>query len=244
MPLSGFVLGFIHLIPDDMKNNIKLKYNDVLKKLLNKPRELATLVFIAFHQDDDNGWLKTANLELNQEALENLIMWGLVKTGEGCIGIANKKVIEITLKKKPQQAIKLDGKLLVQVKSNEVPEGHLDYFKAAVAFQQMFKANLHSLKINTKNVEQAKYGKWVGAIRLMVEADGVTMNDIREAWSFLNGHDFWAGNIQSTPKLREKFQTIHSQIKSDGSKKRTHKKGGDRTVSKEYVEQIIDQLQS
>ncbi len=223
-----------------MKNSIKIKLNETTKKLLNKPVELATLLTIAFYQDEAIGYAEKAVISPNKKALEDLVTWGLVTDENGKLSLTNKKVVEITLKKKSTKEIDLNVRFLNDVKISDVPEIDQEYFKIATAFQNMFRGNLKAIGARTKNLELAKYGNWVSCARLMVEADGIKTEQLREVWSFLKLHDFWSANVQSILKLRTKFETIYNQIKAN----ETRKSKSNTNVSQQYVERIINDLQS
>lgn len=226
-----------------MKSSIKIKWGSILQKLLDKPIELKTLIQVAFYQDEALGYAEKAILEPDKEALSNLIIWGLVEEVNGKLSIPNKKVIEINLKKKPEKAIKLESRRLQEVSEKEVPANQVEHFKMAIAFHKLFESNLKGIGVRTTQLEKANYGKWVNCIKLMTEQDKVTVDEMREVWGYLKGNTFWASNVQSVLKLRDKFQTIHSQVKTN-ERRKSEPKSGDTNVSKAYVQRIITDLQS
>lgn len=202
-----------------MKKSIKLKYGSELEQMFKNPKELALLVQIAFMADEDSGIVTMKELKPNKDSLANLIHWNYVECdGAGNVCILNKKIVDVTLRKAPQKEI-LKSTLLSELKEEDVPEDEREYFKIAVGFAGMFASNLLKIGARTINIEKATYGKWVDPIRLMVENDSVTVEQLRDVWHFLKGHQFWSANVQSTLKLREKFQTIHTQLLRDGFKR-------------------------
>jgi hypothetical protein len=56
--------------------------------------------------------------------------------------------------------------------------------------------------------------KWRTEARLMIDKDGRSLEDIKEITSWSQRHHFWQANIQSMPKLREQFDTLRLQKKS------------------------------
>lgn len=226
-----------------MKNSIKLKHNSLLEKLIDKPEELSVLIKVAFYINEVSGVVKKDFIGAKQSVINNLVLWGLLIDEEGMLMLADKKVVDITLKKKPEIAIKLDLKLLSEVKAQEVPKEDLKAYDIAESFRKLFLNNLESIKARTVNIDNAKYGKWVKPIKLMLSVDKVSVEDFRVVWRYLDKHSFWLDKVQSTEKLRLKFQIIHSQIKGD----ETRKSGGSKNsgnVSTEYVESVFRDLQS
>ena len=72
--------------------------------------------------------------------------------------------------------------------------------------------------LTTKGVKpttlcKAKPASWADDIRLMIEKDQRTPDEVREVLSWLPGCDFWARNIQSTSSLREKFEKLQLEMR-------------------------------
>lgn len=230
-----------------MKKSIKLKYGSELEQMFKSPKELALLVQIAFMTDEDTGIVTMKELKPNKDALENLIHWKYAEAdGAGNIYLLNKKIVDVTLRKSPKKEV-LKSTLLSEIEEDDLPDEEKEYFKIAVAYRDRFMDNLKSINARTVNIERATYGKWVDPIRLMIENDSVTLEQLREVWHFLKRHNFWSENVQSTAKLREKFQTIHSQVKRDGARQQKEQSGsgkGAGNVSTDYLEGVIRDLQS
>lgn len=204
-----------------MKKSIKLKHGDELERLIKYPEELALLVRIAFQMDEELGYAKKNKLfPIKVKALDNLVLWGLVSVKDDGFAITSKKVVDFTLKKAPErEALKLMK--MSEIDVDDVPEEEKEFFTLAEHFRKMFEANLVAIKARTVNIENAKYGKWVDPIRLMMETDMVSVDQLRDVYKFLKFHPFWSANVQSTDKLRQKFQTIHTQLRKDESKGNT-----------------------
>lgn len=225
----------------DMKSSIKLKHGSKLQGLLKKPEELALLIRIAFEQDEETGFAKGIK---QSGALSNLLMSGLVKQTEEGVGVVDKSVVEITLRKKSAKELKLNRIKLAEVKKEDVPKELQKPYEIAKSFRDLFKHNLETLGVRTNNVDSATFEKWVTPIRLMLTEDEVTMEQFREVWKFLKGHKFWSDKVQSTQKLRDKFETIHGQIKGDERRKQEQGNSGTGNVSAEYASQVLRDLQS
>lgn len=90
-----------------------------------------------------------------------------------------------------------------------------EFEKIAFTFWKLFKKNLiDSGKAKTTILDKAKVQSWSNDIRLLVESDKATLEEIRLVWEFLNVDAFWKVNIQSTSKLREKFDALYLKAKS------------------------------
>ncbi len=68
-------------------------------------------------------------------------------------------------------------------------------------------------KIPEKDTPQ--YFKWIDSIRLCMEQDKRTVDEIYLAIRFSQDSDFWKGNILSTAKLRKKIPTLLLQQKRE-----------------------------
>lgn len=54
------------------------------------------------------------------------------------------------------------------------------------------------------------------AIRLMIDRDGISEQDIAGAIRWCQADEFWRGNILSASKLREKYETLRAQASRKG----------------------------
>lgn len=97
-----------------------------------------------------------------------------------------------------------------------------EYFEITISFWELFKKNLEDSGVSTNQVLRAN-GKWIDQIRLMIESDGYTTEDMRTVFKFLQYDNFWKTNILSTDKLRKQFDKLLMQAKNrknGNSKKR------------------------
>lgn len=108
--------------------------------------------------------------------------------------------------------------LLLSIDSPEIKE--TDNYQIAIAFHSLFVKNLSELGINNSSLEKAK-GIWVDHIRMMIDIDKRTPEEIREVFDFLKVDVFWKENIRSTSKLREKFETLLIKSRKNEFKKPT-----------------------
>lgn len=108
--------------------------------------------------------------------------------------------------------------LLSKIKISDLPQdkNSLMYFDIATKFVSAFMANkIYLGDKNVKNLEEAKYKAYVDPIRLLIETDKYTKEELRIVYNFLCGpkSDFWKPNILSTSKLREKFSKLLIEAK-------------------------------
>ena len=114
-----------------------------------------------------------------------------------------------------QTPTKKDSKKdLFKTKLSEVDVELLDkkqkeYYSVAINFQRLFIHNKKEMGLNNfKDQENATYLNYVEPIRLAIEVDGWSVEDFRNAYSFLIKDDFWKKNILSTSKLRDKMEQL------------------------------------
>jgi len=107
--------------------------------------------------------------------------------------------------------------LLSEIEISEHPGLNNEYFEIAKSFRDLFKKNLIEAGASTKTVDKAK-GTWVDDVRLMIENDGYSKQDLRDVWFFLrderpdrNGFS-WGANILSTSKLRQQMSKLKLKI--------------------------------
>jgi hypothetical protein len=121
--------------------------------------------------------------------------------------------INILINKSLLSEIKIsdDKKFLIfRDKQISVEKETVDYIKTAEAFQKLFIKNLKEKNSPVAQVENAKYKNFVDPIRLMFEKDKATVQQLRDAYDYLNSPEgeFWKSNILSTAKLREKLPVL------------------------------------
>ena len=115
-----------------------------------------------------------------------------------------KQVNQKTFFKKP----------LLKTKKSEVPKDQLGCYDWTVKFQELFLKNLKNKGAPIKKTEMATFKDCSGPIRLMIEKDGVSKDQLQLAYELLDGSDeFWKGIILDTNKLRQKIGQLIAQGK-------------------------------
>ncbi|MGM1057406.1 MAG: hypothetical protein ACQEWG_16090 [Bacteroidota bacterium] len=108
----------------------------------------------------------------------------------------------------------LDQKEFLKIDTSEIPEIFLGFYHWALKFQDLFLKNLKNKGAPTKKIERASFRDCFGPIRLMLEKNGVSEEQLQLAYELLNGSDeFWKGIILDTKKLREKIGQLIAQAK-------------------------------
>lgn len=88
------------------------------------------------------------------------------------------------------------------------------YDESSVHFQL---ANLlyEKIVLDDPSFKQPNMNAWADHIRLMIERDGRTVEQIKYLIEWSQANPFWKSNILSTKKLREKSTTLIRQIKAE-----------------------------
>ena len=73
--------------------------------------------------------------------------------------------------------------------------------------------DVNSLQPNNKTTQRAKVKTWSEPIRLMVEQDDRTYEEIWDLWKRVQKDEFWRTNILSPAKLRDKFDQLSIKLK-------------------------------
>ena len=123
--------------------------------------------------------------------------------------------------------------LLSEIKISDYTQLNPDYFVIAKSFVELFRNNLIEAGASTRNVDKAK-GTCIDDIRLMIETDGYTIDDLREVYSFLKKDTFWKQNILTTSKLRKQMDKL--KLKIHGEHGQTGKPGKEGTSWNELAQ--------
>ena len=111
---------------------------------------------------------------------------------------------------------RIENSLMSEVETSNVPENEIDYFNVANAFFELFKQNASELGVRWKHLETLTYKNAITPIRLLATTDNRTRDEMLIVFEFLKKDDFWKQNIQSTKKLREKFDQLITKASTYG----------------------------
>lgn len=99
-----------------------------------------------------------------------------------------------------------------------MPES-VEYQLAMRLFKWIHYNNPKHLALTNKQEQQ-----WADNIRLMIQRDHRSPQEIKSVIDWCQSHQFWKTNILSTAKLRKQFDTLTVQMDNDSGTTRTNKK--------------------
>jgi hypothetical protein len=103
--------------------------------------------------------------------------------------------------------------------ASDLTELNVPFFEIAKAFFDLFEKNANDLGVEWLHLKKITADSFTDSIRLMSTVDNRSVNDIRAVWEFLKKDEFWKPNIQSSKKLREKFDQLITKAKTNGNSK-------------------------
>ena len=107
----------------------------------------------------------------------------------------------------------------------QYPNLNPEFIEVAKAFQTLFRNNLISAGASTKVADNMK-GTAIDDIRLIIEADGYTVDDLRQVFDVLRTNDFWKKNVISTKTLRKQMTRL--KLEKHGTDKKSGNTGENR----------------
>jgi len=69
----------------------------------------------------------------------------------------------------------------------------------------------YTLLINNPKLRKPNLNTWANDVRLAVERDSRTIQELKTVFMWANQHSFWASNILSPKKLRDQFDAMNAQ---------------------------------
>lgn len=106
--------------------------------------------------------------------------------------------------------------LMSEIIISDVPQEQIDYFNVANAFYQLFQQNAIDLQVRWAHLEKTTYKKCVTPIRLLATSDNRTRDEMLLVFDLLKKDLFWKQQIQTTEKLREKFDQLITKAQNYG----------------------------
>jgi len=138
---------------------------------------------------------------------------------------------ETETKQKPKQETESENVLLLSI-LDESTLNEIDLI--TFSYWKLFKQNLLSSGITkTATLDKAKLKTWSKEVRLMIESDGRTIDELKTVFKFLGVSNFWKKNIQSTKKLREKFERLYQEATTS-----TNQQKAGEGVDPEYLQEL------
>lgn len=106
--------------------------------------------------------------------------------------------------------------LMSNANASDVSDLNKEYFEISKAFYELFKNNADKLDVKWSHLDNAKADNFIQPIRMLIESDKRTIEDLRLVWKFLQSDEFWMPNIQSSNKLRKNFDQLITKAKQNG----------------------------
>lgn len=110
--------------------------------------------------------------------------------------------------------------LLSEIDISDFPNLNPEHVDIAKAFQALFRVNIQEAGTPTTTVDRTK-GTAIDDVRLMIENDKYTIEDLRDVYAFLQKDQFWKSNILSTSKLREQMPKLKLKMHNGTTANRT-----------------------
>ena len=170
-----------------------------------------------------------------------LVKWGQMQFKEN--ESTSSSTDEQQANNKPTTTTKEDNNKRINIKSNipmsEIKISDVDdklkfYFEVAEKFRLLFIQNLEDKNTPTKHQKVGTFKNYVNPIRLMIEKDEVTREQLLKVYGFLKGKESerdgfsWKANILSTSKLRDKFQILSTKANIKSKTTSKNQKGANR----------------
>ncbi len=213
---------------------------------------LEALVNFDFVSIDDDGFLKIEFLEeqlvsfqgIRQKRAELGALGGVAKATKNLakatenVPIAYQNVADIRLKTKDidlktilnnslLSEIKISdckGFFIVQENNIQITKNELEHFTTARSFQELFIKNLKEKSSPFSQQQNAKFKNYVNPIRIMIEKEEATIQQLREAYKYLDSQegDFWKSNILGTDSLRKQLPKLLAKKNTSPIKNYVH----------------------
>tara|TARA_R110000772_G_scaffold35637_5_gene85826 strand:+ start:4501 stop:5412 length:912 start_codon:yes stop_codon:yes gene_type:complete len=164
--------------------------------------------------------------------LDSLGVRKLSKSKSEGVRNTQSKVKESKEDESKENKSKLNNTLLSKIEISDLEIGLQKYFEISKVFQKLFIKNLTEKNAPTSNQEKAKFKNYVDPIRLMIETDKVTLEQLQIVFKYLDSleGEFWKSNILSTKKLREKFPQLVIKAQENANRTNSNKTGNKSSV--------------
>lgn len=192
---------------------------------------------------------KVSEWRKNQTNIENVTSY-VPNCNAPKVKVNKVKVNKVNIEKEIKEKNESQNKniLLSAVDKNLIPESEKQFYEIAISFQTMLIEKYKSQKLSCGNIENAKYVNWINDIRLMIEVDKRSVDDIRQIWNFLKketiGEDkfAWFINIQSMSKLRTQYEKVLNKAKINENGTFTKKQRSANSGIQDEIERATKQM--
>lgn len=192
---------------------------------------------------------KVSEWRKNQANTENVTSY-VPNCNAPKVKVSKVKVSKVNIEKEIKEKNESQNKniLLSAVDKDLIPESEKQFYDIAISFQEMLIEKFTSQKLSCRNIENAKYVNWINDIRLMLETDNRSVDDIRQIWNFLKketiGEDnfAWFLNIQSMSKLRVQFEKVLNKAKISQNGTITRKQQATNSGIQDEIRRATEQM--
>lgn len=172
-----------------------------------------------------DAYKKRNNECINRESLiEMLVLKGRLKPPIGnpkwCLRSLNEGIGNLKGDENPQSKEdkikankkKEDNILMSELAASDGPLNDIE--EVAISFWELVHSNMREQNINSTDLQKQKKSSWVEPVRLAIEKDGRSHEELQKVWNYLKneqpGKDgfMWKTHIRSGQKLREKFESL------------------------------------
>jgi hypothetical protein len=130
-------------------------------------------------------------------------------------GMGNLKGVENPQSKVEKSKLKKSIEENITMSELAASDGPLnDIEEVAISFWELVRSNMREQNINSTDLQKQKKSSWVEPVRLAIEKDGRSHEELQKVWNYLKneqpGKDgfMWKTHIRSGQKLREKFESL------------------------------------
>lgn len=134
----------------------------------------------------------------------------------GLVFLSNEKVFFIDLwNQNALESPEVKKKQLMSATFESiVPQDEKDYYLIAKAFFDLFIENSRKIGARWTHLEKTKYFDCISPIKMLIKTDKRNRDEMILVYNLLQKDTFWMQNIQSTKKLRDKFDLLITKAKN------------------------------
>lgn len=160
--------------------------------------------FALFFCDDNHFWSDSLNRRMDKYKLK-----ASIKAENGMKGGRPKKQAT-----EPLETI--ETSIDKPKKEKPITSQNATVAQYSVEVNQLTDLLIKKIKENNPNAKSPNFNQWCDSIRLILENDGYSFDDVKQMIEFSQSNDFWKSNILSAKKLREKAGTLILQMRREG----------------------------
>lgn len=186
----------------------------IVKKYFQSYRKTMDFVMAAKKSGEKGGRKRVDNQDYKEQTLKGSL--------EGSVKEPLNEPLNLkdNIKRIKDNSIRDNSKTTFsEINISHVEEKNKPYFEQAKAFYSLILENQKKIDSpGAKKIEKNPAKKWIDQIRLMVEVDEITVDQMRQVWNFLSKNDFWNKTCQSPENLRKNFSQMYNQSKRSNGK--------------------------